>query len=482
MSIRNKQCQVEVDIVNFSKKGNGIGYFLRQDEQTWPVEVSFAVPGDRVKTTLSRKRSGIYRSRLDEIMAPSPDRIAPKCSHFGVCGGCRWQQTPYSKQLKEKELLIQHQFGHLLTDSVDLYQIVPCDTPWNYRNKMEFSFSTDLEGNKYLGLMMDQGRGKVMDLQECHLTNPWFIETVSAVRDWWEESELEAYHSYKDLGSLRTLTVREGIRTGDRMVNLTVSGNPDFALKKHHLEGFVAFVRDAIEPVDPDKRLSIFLTIQQIKKGYPTQFYEMHLYGADTIREELHIQMLTEGGLEPLLFHISPAAFFQPNTLQAEKLYSLALELAQISKEQVVYDLYCGTGTLGICAAKRAKQVVGVELSPESAHDARHNAKENRIENLTILTGAVRRVLEEIKEKELFPDPDVVMVDPPRAGLDPHAIKHLLELGPPKIVYVSCNPATQVENVKEFLKDGYVLKAVQPVDQFPQTVHIENIVLLAKKS
>lgn len=482
MSIRDKQRQVEVDIVNFSKKGNGIGYFLRQDDQTWPVEVSFTVPGDKVKATLLRKRSGVYRSLLDEIVNPSPDRIKPVCGHFGVCGGCRWQHIPYERQLREKELLVRHQFGGLLTDSVEFYQIVPCETPWNYRNKMEFSFSNDLEGNKYLGLMMDQGRGKVMDLHECHLPNPWFVKAVSAVRDWWEESNLNAYHSYKDVGSLRTLTLREGMRTGDRMVNLTVSGNPDFALKKHHLEGFLAFVRDAVEPVDPEQRLSIFLTIQQIQKGHPTQFYEMHLYGTDTIREKLHILTFDDSKPKELVFHISPAAFFQPNTRQAEKLYSLALELAQISDDQVVYDLYCGTGTLGICAAKKAKQVVGVELSPESAHDARHNAKVNGIDNITILTGAVRNMLAEIKEKEMFPDPDTVMVDPPRAGLDPHAVKHLLELAPPKLLYISCNPATQVENIKEFLQNGYELKAVQPVDQFPHTIHIENIALLTKKS
>ncbi len=482
MSIRDKQRQVEVDIVNFSKKGNGIGYFVRQDEQTWPVEVSFTVPGDRVKTTLLRKRSGVYRSWLDEVVTPSSDRIEPKCRHFGVCGGCRWQQIPYSKQLEEKELMIRHHFGDLITDAVDFYGIVPNNDPWKYRNKMEFSFSTDREGNRYLGLMMDQGRGKVVDLQECHLTNPWFIDAVSTVRDWWKESNLEAYHSYKDVGSLRTLTLREGIRTGDRMVNLTVSGNPDFALKKHHLEGFVAFIRDAVEPVDPDQRLSVFLTIHQIQKGHPTQFYEMHLYGADTIREELRIHREEQTSRESLTFHISPAAFFQPNTLQAEKLYSLALEMAQISSDQVVYDLYCGTGTLGICAAKRAKQVVGVELSPESAHDARHNAKENGIENISILTGAVKRILGEIREKELYPEPDVVMVDPPRAGLDPEAVKHLIELSPPKLLYISCNPATQVDNIREFIKNGYELKAVQPVDQFPHTVHIENIALLTKTS
>lgn len=480
MSIRNKPHHIEVDIVKLSKKGNGIGYFERQDKTVWPVEVSFTIPGDKVVATLLRKKSGVYRSWFEEFIVKSPERISPKCRHFGECGGCRWQHTSYEKQLRQKEEMIRHHFGNLLSEDVDFFEIEPCDSPWNYRNKMEFSFSGDLEGNKYLGLMMDQGKGRVFNLTECHLPNSWFAEGLAAVRSWWKESTLEPYHAYKNVGSLRTVTLREGQRTGDRMVNLTVSGNPDYALKKHDLEGFVAFVRDAAEPVDPEKKLSIFLTIQQVQKGSPTQFFEMHLYGPDTIREILYIKQEPGKEANALTFHISPGAFFQPNSSQAEKIYSIALKMANISKEHVVYDLYCGTGTLGICAAKRAKQVVGVELSPESAHDARHNAKVNGLGNVSILTGTVRNKLETIKEEGMFDEPDVVLLDPPRAGLDPHAMKQLLELGPPKILYISCNPATQARNIQEFVDNGYRLRAVQPVDQFPHTIHIENIALLTK--
>ena len=472
--------QIEVDIVGFTKKGNGFGYFERRDKTCWPVEVPFTIPGDRAKALLLRKKSGIYRSILDEIVISSKERTAAKCRHFGNCGGCRWQQMEYQKQIEEKNGLIHRYFSEFVDKSVRFFPIAASDSPWQYRNKMEFSFSSDRKGNHYLGLMLDQGKGRVLDVKECHLPNSWFVEALDAVRNWWNESDLEAYHCRKDLGSLRTLTLREGKRTGDRMVNLTVSGNPDYALKKHHLEGLTAFVRDAIEPVDPNQLLSIFLTIQQIKKGSPTQFYEMHLYGSDTIREILYIPVKDSQKKEPLTFYISPAAFFQPNTLQAEKLYALALDMADLSGSEVVYDLYCGTGTLGICAAKRAKEVVGVELSPESAHDARHNAKENGFQNITIITGSVKEVLQNLQLERGYPKPDVVLVDPPRAGLERPAIQQIIELNPSKLIYISCNPATQAENLGELLQNGYRLEAIQPVDQFPHTVHIENIALLKK--
>lgn len=480
MSIRNKAHFIEVTIEKYSKRGNGIGYFERQDGTRWPVEVSFTIPGDRVRTMLLRRRGGIYKSLLDEIITPSSDRQKPRCKHFGVCGGCRWQQISYEHQLKNKQEHVQYCFDDLISEDVDFREIIPCENNWNYRNKMEFTFSSDKAKTPYLGLIMDSSKGKVFHLSECHLPNPWYVEAIDTAREWWKESELDAYHARMDTGTLQTLTLRDGHRTGDRMVNLTVSGNPDYALKKHQLDSFVAFIRAAVEPVDPEKKLSIFLTIRQIKKGQPTQFFEMHLYGPDHIREILHIKTDPVEEPTPLTFKISSSAFFQPNTVQAEKLYTTMLLMAHIPKSAIVYDLYCGTGTLGICAAKRAKQVVGIELSPESSLDARFNAEKNGMENVTILTGWVHEKLAEIRKEELFPLPDIVVVDPPRAGLEPDALKHIIELSPNKIIYVSCNPVTQAENVRELIKNGYHLAALQPVDQFPHTVHIENIAILIK--
>lgn len=475
---RKLQQYAEVEIHEFTKKGHGLGTTC--DEHRRIVEVPFTIPGDRVKALLLRKKSGVYASLLEEIITPSPNRIQPRCVHFGVCGGCRWQQMDYERQLAIKQTLIEKLFAPLVPSDVAIKPIIPCDPPWQYRNKMEYTFSSDAAGNKYLGLIKDSSRGKVLNLTECHLVNPWFTDALKAARAWWHESGASAYHPHANKGSLRTLTVREGIRTGDRALMLTVSGNPEDALTRQQLDTFVAFMREAIEPLTPDSQLSVMLRIQQAIKGKETSFFEMVLHGPDIIRETLYVQTEKDLPPEELSFDLSPSAFFQPNTRQAEKLYSLGLQLLDIPKDSVVYDLYCGTGTLGICAAKRAKIVVGIEISPESSLDARTNAKKNGLTNVHILTGPAREMISDIRNKKTFPLPDVVMVDPPRAGLDAGTLQHLVELNAPKLLYISCNPVTQAENIQLLIGLGYRITAVQPVDQFSHTVHLENIVVLTK--
>lgn len=477
MSKNNLQRSCVIEIAELTKKGNGLGTI--SEEPTRQVEVPFTLPGEQVQAKLQRKKDGLYMSSLEELIVSSPSRIEPRCVHFGVCGGCRWQHMSYRDQLKIKQDKIDKLFAPLLIGGQSILPILPCEHPWEYRNKMEFTFSEDASKNKFLGLIMDSSRGKVLNLTECHLVNPWFIQALKTVKAWWEESNLEAYHPHVDKGSLRTLIVREGIRTGDRLIMLTVSGRPEYALQKHHLESLVAFLRDTIEPVDPSISLSIFLRIQQAIKGTETNFYEMLLYGPDHIQEVLHIQ-IAKDALVTLKFDVSPSAFFQPNTTQAEKIYSLALQMLEIPLDSVVYDLYCGTGTLGICAAKKAKKVIGIEISPESSLDARTNAAKNQLNNIEIITGPVKDVIAAKRKEGGLALPDVVMVDPPRSGLDAEIIKHLADLCPQKILYISCNPETQVENIKELQKVGYIIKAIQPVDQFPHTVHIENIVILHK--
>lgn len=465
---------VTLTIDSLSKKGNGLGTAERENAPPCIVEVPFAIPGDTVQVALTKKRGGIFTGLLREVITPSEHRIQPRCIHAGICGGCRWQQMDYQQQLREKEKVVRELLHPYITDKTTFNAIVACDPPWEYRNKMEFSFSSNRAGDLFLGLIMDSSQGKVLNLEVCHLVSPWFVEGLKAVRQWWQESGLQAYYPPKDTGTLRTLTCREGKRTGDRLVMLTVSGNPDYSLKEPHLESFVAFVRAAIEPIHPRNKLSIFLRIHQARAGMPTEFYEMQLYGPDHIREELTI------GNTAYHFNISPSAFFQPNTQQAEKLYSLAVNMTQLPNKATVYDLYCGTGTLGICFAKRAQQVIGIELSPESSLDARTNAALNKLDNLKILTGDVGRVLEKIKEEQEYPLPDLVVLDPPRTGLDDRAIQHVIALQPPHILFISCNPRTQADNLAHLTRAGYYVDAVQPVDQFPHTAHIENIVYLKR--
>lgn len=443
--------QAEANVVHFSGKGYGIA-LLNNGE----FEVAHAIPGDKILFELTRKKRPPKKGRVLEILTPSSDRVEPRCVHANTCGGCCWQQMAYEAQLREKQKRVEAAFNQ----SVD--PIIACPHPFGYRNKMEFTFSENKAGNRFLGLMIAQAGPYVFNVTECHLTHPWFAESVQAVRAWWENSGLKAYHPPQDSGSLRYLTLREAIRTGQRMAVLNVSGNPEFALNRSHLDSFVEAVRSSAGDI------SIFLRIHQAKKGHPTQFFEMHLFGPDHIVEELHLQN------GPLTFKISPVSFFQPNTLQAEKLYDTAL--AMLPKSSLVYDLYCGTGTLGMAAARRVQEVVGVELSPEAVLDAQENAKRNGILNITFHQGDVGQVLSTLTQK-----PDAVIVDPPRAGLDPLALQHLKTLLPRYILYISCNPLTQVQNVDELLKAGYELKRLQPVDQFPHTYHIENIAFLERK-
>lgn len=449
---------VEVSIESLSSRGNGVGNFLRHDGQSCPIEIPFTVVGDKVQAEVGRRRAGRYSGRLQELLSASSDRISPRCIHFATCGGCRWQQLPYAKQLEIKQERVEALFG------AKTLPIIACPKIWGYRNKMELSFSQDREGKQFLGLVIDASRGKVFDMSECHLCNPWMAEACKAVKSWWQEENLSAYHMFTHSGHLRTLTLREGIKTGDRMAILTVSGNPDYALNKEQIRRFVQTLNHFIPE---NGRLSLFLRIMQVKKGMTTQVYEMHLAGPDHIFEKIDFQG------KNYTFKISPAAFFQPNTLQAESLFEKAFELA--GGGECVFDLYCGTGVLGILASAQAKKVFGIELVPEAVLDARENAKINQVEDIVFLGGKVEDKLASLQEK-----PDLVMVDPPRAGLDPKAIEQLVLLKAPKILYISCNPVSQKANVEALEANGYQTRSIQPVDQFPHTVHIENIVVLQR--
>lgn len=480
MSYSKKKRFADVTINEFSSNGNGLGQFKNDDGEFLDAEISFAIPGDLIRSKLLNKKRRQWQGQIEEIIQPSKDRIIPKCKHFGICGGCRWQQMSYEAQLRYKESVVRELFTPLVPSDGEIRPIVRSVSEWKYRNKMEFTFSSDLNRNKYLGLIMDSSKGKVVSLSECHLANDWFIETVKAVKLWWEESTLDAYNMWRNSGSLRTLTLREGVNTNDRMIMLTVSGNPEFALSKNHLNTFVDIIRQSTELKPSEGKLSIFVRIQQVEKGMATNFYDMPLYGPRYLEEKLNIQVDLKKPPIPLIFKVSPTSFFQPNPRQAELFFSIALQIAGVNENTVVYDLFCGVGTLGICAAKYAKRVIGIELSPEAAWDARQNIDLNGCKNMTILTGAVRHVLKDINDIDQQLVPDVAFVDPPRAGLDPTAMKELKRLNPNSILFISCQPKNQAANVMELISYGYKIKTVQPVDQFPQTNHIENMVYLVR--
>lgn len=378
------------------------------------------------------------------------------CIHFPGCGGCTLQHLSYADQLQQKQEQIKAYFAFA---PESIRPIIACKDPWRYRNKMEFSFSQNKAGEKFLGLILKKSRGKVFHLHECLLCSSWFSETVAQVRLWWESTPLFAYNFRSGQGTLRSLTLREAQKTGQRLVMLTVSGNSTFAPHRDHLASFVKAIDD------PD--CSIFLRIQQCIPGTPTQFYEIHLSGPTHIEEELVVQGQT------LRFKISPTSFFQPNTFQAEILYTQALELVHLTPQSHLFDLYCGTATLGMSMASHVKKVTAIELNPHAVFDAKANAELNHISNLEVICGDVGKVLEKYPKISC----DLAIIDPPRAGLDPLALAQLALLNPSQILYISCNPETQAQNIAQL--KGYTVKVVQPVDQFPHTAHIENLVVLS---
>ena len=443
---------LKLTIQKYSKRGHGLAPLEVRPAQ---AEVVGSVIGDTVSIELGKKKKKTYSTTLLEVLTPSSDRVKPRCQHVGSCGGCTWQQKSYDAQVNAKQAMLSALF------QVEPLPLIRCVDPWQYRNKMEFSFSQNRDGEKFLGLMIARSKGRVLNLEECHLTKPWFIDVLKAVRQWFQTSDLKAYHMHSDTGTLRTLTLREG--SSGKMVFLTISGNPQYCMSAKDIVTFKQAVRSVI------KNPSLFLRIQKIAKGVPTQFFEMHLGGPEQIEETLHV------GEREIKFKISPDSFFQPNPRQAEKLYASALKIAEPKKTDVVFDLYCGTATLGIVFAPLVKKVIGIELNPYAVCDAEVNISENNIENIKVYKGDVGERLALISEPA-----DIVILDPPRSGLNPTAIKHLLRLSPKKIVYISCNPKTQSENISELISSGYTLKTVLGVDQFPHTVHLETIALLEK--
>lgn len=452
-----KQKILEIDIQDFSSRGFGLAPSEKPNTQ---IEVAHAIVGDRVRVDVKRQKQKVQKGKLLELLTASNDRVDPPCSHATLCGGCCWQAMRYEAQLRHKQERILRSFGPLISDHTVVLPMIACDEPWSYRNKMEFTFSENRAGTKYLGLMIAHAEPYVFHLKQCLIAPPWMSEVLASVRSWWNNSSLSAYDPPNNTGTLRYLTLREGVRTQDRMAILNVSGNPDYAPSQMDLETLKKALGTSI---------SQFIRIHQTKKGVPTQFYEMHLSGKDHIEEVLHL----DG--EDLRFKISPASFFQPNTIQAEKLYQVALDLLGTGLESV-YDLYCGTGTLGMAASRRAKKVIGIELNPHAVLDAKANAERNQLANIQFIQGDAGNILSTLSS------PSAVMVDPPRAGLQEFAIDQLKKLSPEKILYVSCNPATQASDIKQLSTCGYVLQTMQAIDQFPHTAHVENIAMLVKKA
>ncbi len=446
---KGEELELRIDSLAFG--GSGVA---RHDG--FVVFVRGGVPGDDVRARITKVKRGFAEGIVTELVHSSDSRVAAPCRHFGVCGGCRFQDLAYSVQLAEKERQVRDalvRIGRFAEPPLD--PIVPAASQFAYRNKHEYYFTSGEDGVD-LGFHRAGRWDEVIGIAECLLTTDVGNAIRLAVRGWAREEQLDAYDQENGSGYLRHLVVREGRNTGQALVVLVTAPGERFE---------AGYLVDVLRRF-PEVR-SIHWAINDTpaeQTNLPTKL----LWGADAIEEEIL----------GLRFRVRPSAFLQTNTEMAERLYELAREYAGLSGEENVFDLYCGTGTIGLALAKSAGAVWGVEISEEAVACAIENAELNGIDNARFFAGNVGQSIEELREEA--GSPDVVIVDPPRAGLAGKALRRTGALGASRIVYVSCNPTTLASDL-QVLRDeyGYVLERCRPVDMFPHTPHVESVSLLS---
>lgn len=456
---------VEIEISSIAFGGRGIGKY-----EGITCFVDNTMPGDKVTASLTKIKSNFLEAQLVDIISPSKDRCAPKCKYFGTCGGCQFQFMPYEKQLELKEQQVKDAFERIgKIKNVNFSKIIGSENIYYYRNKMEFSFGLDANMKFALGMHLPNRRFDILDLQECHLESEFSAKIVNKTRDFFVDKKLETFKYTNGSGFLKALYIREGKRTNEVMINLVTSDN--LPKDAEQIMKDYADVLSSGEFVDNDKKVtSIYWTMIIAKKGVPKTSKEFLLYGNKSLAEK----MILENGNE-MVFEILPQAFFQVNTFQAEVLYSQVVRMASNKPQKTIFDLFCGTGTIGLFLAKHAEQVYGIELIEDAVKVARENALKNKIFNIDFFTGDVDKLLKDLKEP-----PSLIVIDPPRIGITEKTAKLINDFSPHQLIYVSCNPATLARDCAWLIEYGYKIKEIQPVDMFPHTYHIECVVLLER--
>ncbi len=441
------------------------------------IFVAGTAPGDLVDIKVIRKKRNYLEAIPLEYHRYSEIRQTPHCRHFGTCGGCKWQHIQYASQLALKQQQVIDALERIANvTNPPVNTIIPSNKTTNYRNKLEFTFSNNRwlsseeikSGEKLLrnglGFHIPGRFDRVLDIEECHLQENPSNDIRNSLRDFALDTGLGFYDLRTRSGFLRNLIIRN-TSLGQTMV-LMQFGLDDS--KSIHM------VMEFIKRSHPEIK-SLHYVVNT--KGNET-FWDLQVrfYHGTPFIEELIKSPFT---VDPLIFRIGPKSFFQTNSLQAENLYNVVAELADLTGNEVVYDLYSGTGTISLFVAPRARKVIGIESVPEAVEDSYHNSRINNIHNCEFIAGDIKQLLSrDLIDREGLPD--VLITDPPRAGMHEHVVSQILETKVPRIVYVSCNPATQARDL-ELLLSKYRLRISQPVDMFPHTHHVENVVLLELK-
>ncbi len=484
----------DVQINKMAYKGLGIAR-VKEEERESILFVQQAIPGEECKVVVTKKKKGVGHARKLETLKASPDEQAAPCPYFGVCGGCKWQNLAIEKQMEYKQQFIQESLTHIgkITNVPELPPIIPSPESFGYRNKIELSFGvvpyTDQanyhskrkaavevteaaegeastkaveEEGRYLGYHGSGSFYKIVDVDHCMLMHDGLRGVVETIKHFIQKKGLPAYNVRTHEGLLRHLVVRYGVHTGEVMVHLITNTTEDYT--REFWEPLVDELR-LLEKED-FKMESILWSVNSSKADVAKADETYVLHGRDYIIDKIG----------NFMFKISAFSFFQTNTKGAEKLYDVVKDFAQIGDNEVVLDLYSGTGTIGMYLAKEAKKIFSLEENTHAVEDAKTNAKLNNIHNIEFISGKVEKDAFSL----LFERPDTVIIDPPRGGMHPKALQLLPKFRARKIVYVSCNPTTLARDL-EFLAKKYKITKVQGVDMFPQTYHVETVVLLETK-
>lgn len=474
---------IELEISKYAFEGKGIAKISKEKllgkeassgEKNYVVFVQNAYPGDIVKARLLKIKNSYAEAITTEIIESSKHRIEPKCKFFGVCGGCKQQDLDYNLQLEYKQLQVEEVFRNIAgLKEIKSESIVPSDRIFAYRNKMEFSFSDvrwltkeELESNEKiernfaLGFHIPKIYDKVLDIDECFLQTELANNILNFTREYFKSRNISAYSQKTHKGLLRNLIIRQAFNTKDLMVNLvTYDDEPE--LIGNYSKSLI------------DKFPEITTVVNNVNKklsSVSTGDYEKVIYGSGFIYDFIG----------KYKFRISSNSFFQTNTSQAEKLYQTAIDFAEFSGNEIVYDLYSGAGTITLFTSDFVKELFAFESVNSAVEDAEFNAKLNNVSNVKFYVADLYKSFLPMVKENKIPKPDVMIIDPPRSGMHKNTVNDVITLSPQKIVYVSCNPATQARDVKLLLDADYKFIRMKPVDMFPHTYHIENVVLLVK--
>lgn len=454
MAIVEKNEIYEGHVVDLTHEGQGV---VKVDR--YPIFVPHALTNEKIRYKVIKVNKNFGFGKLIDILEESDERVQPPCVYYDKCGGCQLQHLSYDAQLNMKRDQVVNLFHRKgkMTD-VPIHPTVGMENPWHYRNKTQIPVGTTKDGDVQMGFYRQRSHD-IIDMETCLIQDDIQNDIMREIKQWVQQFHIPTYNEQRHKGLLRHVVIRIGHFTDEVMVIFVVNGK-----QLPHANMIIDSLTEKFTAVT-----SVKVNIHREKSNVIMGPTSHTLYGKDYIEDTLN----------DIHFEISDLSFYQINVTQTQKLYKLAVDYAQLTGDEVVLDAYCGIGTIALSMADKAKYVYGVEVVPEAIEDAKRNAQNNHYDNTTFVVGPAEKVILEWQREGI--QPDVVTVDPPRKGCDPTFIETLKLLAPERIVYVSCNPSTQLRDV-ELLKDQYEIKEITPVDMFPHTTHVETVALLERKS